>query len=161
MLLLIHHPCALTCDSHIWLLGRDFGNLLPSLFPETPTTYFLFRQTEGFHVFFSFTNFVRTFWTLSSWFYYFLHRLHRTFLFQRVIGLFSSKDEPVAQFTTNDIEMTTFSVVSGQSPKVLPAMCCSAARSLVNTPQRRGAINTLLLYGLTVATRFTPIVSLC
>jgi len=58
-------------------------------------------------------------------------------LFQRVIGLFSSKDEPVAQFTTSDIEMTTFSVVSGQSPKVLPAMCCSAARSLVNTPQRR------------------------
>lgn len=59
-------------------------------------------------------------------------------LFQRIIGLFSSDADPMTQFTTNDIEMTTFSVVSGQSPNVLPAMCCSAERSLVNTPQGRG-----------------------
>ncbi|KAJ7350203.1 hypothetical protein OS493_037783 [Desmophyllum pertusum] len=59
--------------------------------------------------------------------------------FQRVIGLFSSKDEPAVKFTTNDIEMTTFSVVSGQSPNVLmPAFCCSAA-SRVNTPNGRGS----------------------
>lgn len=59
-------------------------------------------------------------------------------LFQRIIGLFSSDADTVTQFTTNDIEMTTFSVVSGQSPNVLPAMCCSAGQSLVNTPQGRG-----------------------
>jgi len=57
--------------------------------------------------------------------------------FQRFIGLFSSKEEPEIQFKTNDIEMTTFSVVSGQSPDVLmPALCCSAAG---RTPNRRGS----------------------
>lgn len=57
--------------------------------------------------------------------------------FQRVIGLFSSKEEPEIKFTTNDIEMTTFSVVSGQSPDVLmPALCCSAAG---RTPNGRGS----------------------
>lgn len=51
--------------------------------------------------------------------------------FQRFIGLFSSKDESEFKFTTNDIEMTTFSVVSGQSPNVLvPTLCCSAAGDL-------------------------------
>jgi len=56
--------------------------------------------------------------------------------FQRVIGLFSSKEEPEIKFTTNDIEMTTFSVVSGQSPDVLmPALCCSVAG---RTPNGRG-----------------------
>lgn len=57
--------------------------------------------------------------------------------FQRFVGLFSSKDEPKIQFKTNDIEMTTFSVVSGQSPDVLmPALCCSAAG---RTPKGRGS----------------------
>ncbi|XP_020620810.1 uncharacterized protein LOC110058501 [Orbicella faveolata] len=57
--------------------------------------------------------------------------------FQRFIGLFSSKEEPEIQFKTNDIEMTTFSVVSGQSPDVLmPALCCSAAGRTLN---RRGS----------------------
>ena len=49
-------------------------------------------------------------------------------IFQRFVGLFSSKEESEIKFKTNDIEMTTFSVVSGQSPDVLmPALCCSAA----------------------------------
>ncbi|XP_073245989.1 uncharacterized protein [Porites lutea] len=60
-------------------------------------------------------------------------------LFQRVIGLFSSKQESEIQFSTNDIEMTTFKVVTGQSPNMLPTMCCSAANSLLNTPRRRGS----------------------
>lgn len=52
-------------------------------------------------------------------------------LFQRFVGFFSSNDESEAKFTTNDIEMTTFSVVSGQSPSVLtPSLCCSAAGAL-------------------------------
>ena len=56
--------------------------------------------------------------------------------FQRFIGLFSSKEESAIQFKTNDIEMKTFSVVSGQSPDVLmPALCCSAAG---RTPNARG-----------------------
>ena len=56
--------------------------------------------------------------------------------FQRFFGLFSSKDKPEIQFKTNDIEMTTFSVVSGQSPDVLmPAFCCSAAG---RTPNGKG-----------------------
>ena len=59
--------------------------------------------------------------------------------FQRFIGLFSSKEEPEIKFTTNDIEMTTFTVVSGQSPDVLmPALCCSAAG---RTPNGRGGFN--------------------
>ena len=52
-------------------------------------------------------------------------------LFQRFIGFFSSNDESEVKFSTNDIEMTTFSVVSGQSPSVLtPSLCCSAAGAL-------------------------------
>jgi len=49
-------------------------------------------------------------------------------IFQRFVGLFSSKEESEIKFKTNDIEMTTFSVVSGESPDVLmPALCCSVA----------------------------------
>lgn len=65
-------------------------------------------------------------------------------LFQRVVGLFSSKQESEIQFSTNDIEMTTFKVVTGQSPNMLPTMCCSAANSLLNTPRRRGLYSTAL-----------------
>ena len=65
-------------------------------------------------------------------------------LFQRVVGLFSSKQESEIQFSTNDIEMTTFKVVTGQSPNMLPAMCCSAANSLRNTPRRRVLYSTAL-----------------
>ena len=50
-------------------------------------------------------------------------------LFQRFIGFFSSNDESEAKFSTNDIEMTTFSVVSGQSV-LTPSLCCSAAGAL-------------------------------
>lgn len=65
-------------------------------------------------------------------------------LFQRVIGLFSSTQESEIQFSTNDIEMTTFKVVSGLSPNVLPAMYCPVANSLLNTPRRRGLYITAL-----------------
>lgn len=65
-------------------------------------------------------------------------------LFQRVVGLFSSKQESEIQFSTNDIEMTTFKVVTGQSPNMLPTMCCSAANSLLDTPRRRGLYSTAL-----------------
>lgn len=65
-------------------------------------------------------------------------------LFQRVVGLFSSKQVSEIQFSTNDIEMTTFKVVTGQSPNMLPTMCCSAAKSLLNTPRRRGLYSTAL-----------------
>ena len=101
---------------------------------------------------------------LSFFFFFSFTEFTETSLFQRVVGLFSFKDEHAVQFTTNDIEMTTFSVVSGQSPNVLPAICCSAARSLVNTPQRRGVIKKTGCYGFqfdviwTTVNFFLPVV---
>ncbi|KAL9955236.1 hypothetical protein ACROYT_G036529 [Oculina patagonica] len=56
---------------------------------------------------------------------------------QRTLSNQPSQEEPEIKFTTNDIEMTTFTVVSGQSPDVLmPALCCSAAG---RTPNGRGS----------------------
>ena len=83
---------------------------------------------------------VRYFWRPFPWRVFLLPLFHvatsESSYFQRFVGLFSSKDEPKIQFKTNDIEMTTFSVVSGQSPDVLmPALCCSAAG---RTPNGRG-----------------------
>lgn len=61
--------------------------------------------------------------------------------FQRFIGLFSSNDESEAKFTTNDIEMTTFSVVSGQSPRIMtPSLCCSAVGALKAQHGRAGGL---------------------
>ncbi len=85
---------------------------------------------------------------IINWLLFFFTDLSEPSFFQRVIGLFSSNEEPEMKFTTNDIEMTTFTVVSGQSPDVLmPALCCSAAG---RTPNGRGSITMTYLYCRTI-----------
>lgn len=54
-------------------------------------------------------------------------------VFKRFMGLFSCMDNPAAQLKANEIEMTTFSVVSGQSPSVPPVVRFSETRRPVDT----------------------------
>ena len=82
---------------------------------------------------------------------------------QRVIGLFNSSvklpgeavmPQPSNTTKTTDIEMTTFSMVSSQSPGVTPAMCCSMAGCNSNMA---GPMGTICWISFHIRTKGVPI----